>query len=61
MSGPGYIQEEGNRKCQFCGKTDECRPYGHDGEDICFECVIKNPAETKKQFAKRLFGIDDAK
>lgn len=35
------IAVEKDRKCELCGKIAECRPYGKNGKDICFECAMK--------------------
>ncbi len=43
--------------CQVCGaKNEELRPYGPNGESICYNCGQKNKAETEKQIGKYLFG-----
>ena len=41
--------------CDLCGKTDELRPYGPNGEDICFDCGMKDEKTTTKQMNKLLF------
>jgi len=56
MSGRGYISDEPDRTCQFCGKVAECRPYGPKGEDVCFLCGMKNKEAAEKQFCKRVLG-----
>jgi hypothetical protein len=56
MSGLGVIQEESPQACQLCGIIDECRPYGPNGEEICFDCGMKNEATTLSQFAKYVLG-----
>ena len=43
-----------DRICELCGKKDELRPYGPNGENICFDCGMKDKATTAKQFAKIL-------
>jgi hypothetical protein len=45
------------RTCELCGKVAECRPYGPNGEQICFPCGEKNPAERDrriKEYAQRI-------
>ena len=49
---------ESDGKCQLCGKHDELRPYGTNGEWICFDCGMKDEATTAAQFAKVLDGAD---
>lgn len=59
MSGPGFIAEEPEQACQLCGKIDECRPYGPNDEQICFDCATSTPemeAIVEKKMAKYLFG-----
>ena len=29
-------------KCELCGKFDELRPYGPNGESVCFDCGMKD-------------------
>lgn len=50
------IEVEKDRVCSMCGAKKECRPYGKDGADICFDCGMKNESETKRQMNHRLFG-----
>ena len=50
----GQISKENKRICQLCGTVDECRPYGPNGEQICFDCGMKDVATTEWQMAKRL-------
>jgi hypothetical protein len=59
MSGPGVIQEEPMQRCEMCGVIDETRPYGPNGEQICFECGMKDEETTRKQMAKYIFGEQD--
>lgn len=53
------IAVEPHGKCELCGKIEELRPYGSNGERICFECGMKNVEVTKKQFQKVLDGVQD--
>jgi len=46
------------KQCELCGETAELRPYGPNGENICFECGMIDEKATEAQFAKRLAGID---
>ena len=59
MSGRGFIAEEAPQRCEMCGVIDECRPYGPNGEQICFECGMKDEETTRKQFAKYVLGVED--
>lgn len=59
MSGPGFIAEQPPEVCELCGKIDECRPYGPNGENICFECATSTPemkAIVEKKMAAYIFG-----
>jgi hypothetical protein len=51
------IEDEEPQECKFCGAFEETRPYGPNGEQVCFECGMKNEETTRKQFTKRLLGI----
>lgn len=45
-------------KCEICGKVDELRPYGPNGENVCFECGMKDEGAAIKQFSKLVGGSD---
>ena len=59
MSGRGFIAEETPQACQMCGFIAECRPYGPNDEEICFECAMKDKETTERKMAIYLFGEDD--
>lgn len=48
------IYEEEPQQCDLCGKIAELRPYGPNGETVCFECAMKDEEAAIKQFAKRI-------
>lgn len=50
------IEAEDDDVCQLCGKVAECRPYGPNGERICYECGMKNVDKTNEMIGKVLFG-----
>jgi hypothetical protein len=59
MSGRGFIMQEPDTVCEECGMIDECRPYGANDENICFDCATKNEesrAIAEKKMAKYIFG-----
>jgi hypothetical protein len=56
MSGLGIIQEESSQACQMCGVIDECRPYGPNNEEICFDCAMKDVETTERKMAAYIFG-----
>lgn len=45
--------------CELCGKTAELRPYGPNGENICYECGQKDVAGTERKLREVLFGIKE--
>ena len=61
-----HIDEKGNRivmiepqedeMCELCGAEEETRPYGPNGEKICYECGMKNEEQTKKMLCHLMFG-----
>lgn len=58
MSGLGVIMQEPEQFCELCGKLDECRPYGPNYEQICFECATTkcNKEQVEKRMAEYIFG-----
>lgn len=59
MSGRGFIAPEPDQVCEMCGVVAECRPYGPKGEQICFECGMKDEETTRKRMSKYIFGEED--
>lgn len=60
MSGRGFIAEDPfHEACDLCGKVDELRPYGPQGEEVCFECAMKDEAAAKRGFRKLVLGASD--
>lgn len=60
MSGLGFIAEQAPEVCEMCGKVDECRPYGPNNENICFDCGMKDEETTRKKMDAYIFGVPDA-
>lgn len=63
MSGRGFIAPELETVCELCGKIDECRPYGPNSEQICFDCATSSPEMeeiVKKKMMSYIFGDSDA-
>lgn len=56
MSGLGIIQEESPQRCEMCGVIDETRPYGPNGEEICFDCGMKDEETTRKKMVEYIHG-----
>lgn len=59
MSGRGFIQQEPMQRCEMCGVIDECRPYGPNGEQICFDCGMKDEETTTRKMEQYIFGEDN--
>lgn len=62
MSGRGFIAQELEQVCELCGKIAECRPYGPNGEQICFDCATATPemaAIAEKKMKAYIFGETD--
>lgn len=49
--------DESEAVCELCGEKDELRPYGPNGERVCFDCMMKDEEAAKRQFRK-LYGED---
>lgn len=59
MSGPGIIAEQPPEACEMCGIIAECRPYGPNDENICFDCAMKDDeskAIAEKKMSAYIFG-----
>lgn len=56
VNGTPVICAEPDMICFQCGKVEEVRPYGPNGEELCFACAMKDPFETSVQMGMRLFG-----
>jgi hypothetical protein len=56
----GIIAAERHQQCDMCGEVGELRPYGPNGESICFPCGNKDPEATERMMAKVMFGITEA-
>ena len=52
----GHPAEAVPQKCEDCGVTDELRPYGKNGANVCFDCAMKDEENATKMFIKRLDG-----
>jgi hypothetical protein len=54
-----FLYPEEEQQCDLCGKIAELRPYGPNGECVCFECGMKDEEAAMKQFRKRILNGDD--
>ncbi len=48
-----FVRDE--QGCELCGEHAETRPYGPNGEEVCFDCGMKNEEAAKRGFERR-FG-----
>jgi hypothetical protein len=55
IGGVPVIFPEPPRQCELCSKVEECRPYGPRGEQVCFDCAMKDEAAAKRQMMRALF------
>lgn len=58
VNGIPVIEAEPDMICFLCGKIAETRPYGPKGEEICYECGMKDEATTNRMMGIKLFGDD---
>lgn len=54
IEGGLVIEPQPDSICEMCGKAAELRPYGPRGENVCFDCGMKDRAAAERQFARRL-------
>lgn len=47
------IQEQPPGRCELCGAVEETRPYGPNGEEVCFSCGMKDEGAMKRGFERR--------
>ncbi len=50
VGGDHLVYEEVPRECELCGRLAELRPYGPDGEKVCFECGMKDEESCRERF-----------
>jgi len=48
----GIIEQTKPQGCDLCGEVKELRPYGPNGEWVCFPCGMKDEAAAIRAFAK---------
>lgn len=53
------IESEKPQQCDLCGKVAELRPYGPNGECVCFKCGMKDEDAANRAFL-RLLGDSEA-
>ena len=59
VNGVPVIEAEPDFLCFLCGKIAETRPYGPNGEEICYDCGMKDIETTNRMMGKILFGLTD--
>jgi len=59
MSGRGFISPEADQACELCGIIAECRPYGPNDEQICFDCAMEDEKTAERKMAEYIFGESD--
>lgn len=59
IDGVFVISPERPQQCDLCGAIAELRPYGPNGECVCFTCGMKNEPAAVKRFYDRL-GVSKA-
>jgi len=50
------LNQKNHKQCDLCGELAELRPYGKNGECICYKCGMKDEKTTEKMMGKILFG-----
>jgi len=58
INGIPVIEAEPDFICALCGAIAETRPYGPNGEEICFKCGIQSKATTEQMMRIKLFGYE---
>lgn len=56
IGGVIVICEEDDNECELCGAFEETRPYGPNGERICWVCGQKDLETTNRVMRRVLFG-----
>jgi hypothetical protein len=51
------VAEEAPQQCDLCGAIEELRPYGPNGEAICFDCGMANREATDAAFRRATEGV----
>ena len=51
------IETELPQQCDLCGKIAELRPYGPNGEAVCFDCGMIHYEASEAALQKRIAGV----
>lgn len=46
-------EQEPRGRCELCTASAETRPYGPNGEEVCFDCDMKAEAATTATLSRR--------
>ncbi len=60
MSRRGVIEQTPPQRCELCSTIAETRPYGPNGEQVCFSCGMKDQAAAKRGFRRLIEGEGNA-
>jgi hypothetical protein len=52
------IEDQEKEVCELYGAYAELRPYGKNGERICYKCAIKDKETTEKKMDEFMFGTN---
>lgn len=56
MSKLGAIEQTKPQRCDLCHQIAETRPYGPNGENVCFTCGMKDETAAKRGMNQLIFG-----
>lgn len=45
--------------CELCGKEEDTRPYGPNGERVCFDCGMKDEPAARRIFTKMIHNAEN--
>ena len=44
-------------RCALCRKKSDTRPFGPQGERVCYDCAMKNESAARRQFSRLVRGV----
>lgn len=50
------IEQELPQQCDQCGRIEEVRPYGPNGQVICWDCGQQDPTGTEQRMIRALYS-----
>ena len=59
VNGIFVIEEQTSQTCDLCGNLEETRPYGPNGEEVCFDCGMKDKDAAHAALIERMTGPND--